>query len=105
MRLFLSIPDWVVMELSEAQIEYLSWLAKIKLTDNEKKLFLKQLNDIVRYFKELDKLNLENVEPMYHVLPLSNVFREDVAMSCLNQEEALRNAPKKDRGFIRAPKI
>ncbi|CAG0948752.1 partial Aspartyl/glutamyl-tRNA(Asn/Gln) amidotransferase subunit C, partial [Methanosarcinales archaeon] len=45
------------------------------------------------------------VEPSYHVMPMSNVFREDVPIASLSQEEALSNAPKNQDGFIKAPRM
>ncbi|UCC34084.1 MAG: aspartyl/glutamyl-tRNA amidotransferase subunit C, partial [Candidatus Bathyarchaeota archaeon] len=47
----------------------------------------------------------EHVQPTYHVLDLMNVYREDEATSSMSTEEALRNAPKKEKKFIKAPRI
>lgn len=91
--------------ISPEKTSYLAWLAKIELTEEEKKLFTEQLNRILEFFREIDKIDTSNVPPTYHVLPISNVFREDEPEPPLPQEEALKNAPRKKDGFFIAPKI
>ncbi len=93
------------MIISEKDVEHIGSLACVDLTDEERRLFAKQFNSILDYFRELDAVNTENVEPTYHVIGLTNVFREDAATASLSQEEALANAPKKDKGFIKGPRI
>jgi aspartyl-tRNA(Asn)/glutamyl-tRNA(Gln) amidotransferase subunit C len=91
--------------ITEKDVEHIGSLACVDLTDRETELFAKQFNSILDYFKELDAVNTENVEPTYHVIGLTNVFREDVADESLTQEEVLKNAPKHDKGFIKGPRI
>ncbi len=91
--------------VSLEQTEHLSWLAKVELSEEEKKIFTEQLNRILDFFKKLDELDTSNVPPTYHVVELANVFREDEPTPPLPQEEALRNAAHKKNGYFIAPKI
>jgi aspartyl-tRNA(Asn)/glutamyl-tRNA(Gln) amidotransferase subunit C len=91
--------------ISKAQVEHVAWLARVELSEREKELFTKQFNDIINFFKKIEKLDTENVQPTYHVLDVSNVYREDEVKPSLSVEEALQNAPKKDKGYVKAPKI
>ena len=91
--------------ITEKDVEHIGTLACIDLKPEETGLFAKQFNSILDYFKELDAVNTENVEPTYHVIGLTNVFREDVAAPSLPQEEVLKNAPRQDKGFIKGPRI
>jgi aspartyl-tRNA(Asn)/glutamyl-tRNA(Gln) amidotransferase subunit C len=91
--------------ITEKDVEHIGSLACIDLNDDEAELFAKQFNSILDYFKELDAVNTENVEPTHHVIGLTNVFREDVATESLSQEEVLANAPRQDKGFIKGPRI
>ena len=91
--------------LSKKEVEHTAWLAHIELSEKEKKLFTGQFNSILDYLKKIDKVDTEDVQPTYHVLDLTNVYREDEAMPSLPKEEALRNAPKKEKEFLRAPRI
>ncbi len=91
--------------ITEKDVEHIGSLACIDLTQEETELFAKQFNSILDYFKELDAVNTENTEPTYHVIGLTNVFREDVAEESLTQDAVLRNAPRHDKGFIKGPRI
>jgi len=91
--------------LSKKEVEHIAWLAHIELSDKEKSLFTEQFNEILDYFKKIDEVDTEGVEPTYHVLDLKNVSRTDETTPSLPIEEALRNAPKKEKKFIKAPRI
>ncbi len=90
--------------ITKKTVDHLGWLARIKLTEEEKEKFTKQLNSILDYFETLDKVEAD-VQPTHHVLGLTNVFREDVAKKSISQEDALANAPKKERGYFKGPRI
>lgn len=97
--------------VSKERVERLAWLAKIELTESEKEELAAQLNRILESFKDLDKLELEGVEPAYHALNLTlatdpaSVMRENVETPCLTQAEALANGSKTKNGYFVAPKI
>ena len=91
--------------LSKKDVEHVALLAHIELTEQEKSLFTEQFNEILEYFKKIDDLDTKDVEPTYHVLELNNVFRKDETAPTLPTEEALKNAPKKEKKFFKAPRI
>lgn len=92
-------------KISEKEVEHTAWLARIELTEEEKRLFTEQFNTILDYFEIIKELDTEKVPPTSHVLDLTNVFREDEVTPSLSAEEVLKTAPKKERGFFKAPKI
>ncbi|KPV63659.1 MAG: aspartyl/glutamyl-tRNA amidotransferase subunit C [Candidatus Bathyarchaeota archaeon BA1] len=91
--------------ISKKEVEHVAWLAHIELSEDEKDIFTKQFNEILDYFKKIDAVETEDVPPTYHVLDLVNVYREDEVLPSLPVEEALQNAPKKERQFLKAPRI
>lgn len=91
--------------LSKKEVEHTAWLAHIKLSEKEKILFTKQFNDILNYFKKIDEVNTADVQPTYHVLDLLNVYREDEITPSLPAKETLKNAPRKEKQFLKAPRI
>jgi aspartyl-tRNA(Asn)/glutamyl-tRNA(Gln) amidotransferase subunit C len=93
------------MAISVKDVQHIASLACIDLDEEQQERFAKQFNSILEYFKELDGLNTEDIEPTYHVIGLNNVFREDAVSDSLPQEEALRNVPKQDKGYIKGPRI
>lgn len=93
-------------EFSKETIDYLSKLALLDLTDEEKEKFSKQLGDIIAYFKKLNDLDTSNIEPTTHVIKdLKNVFREDKLWESLSNEESLKNAQHTLKGYFKAPRI
>jgi aspartyl-tRNA(Asn)/glutamyl-tRNA(Gln) amidotransferase subunit C len=91
--------------IGKKDLEHIGWLARLELSEEDKEKYTPRLNSVLDYFGELDKMDTGGVEPLYHVMPVKNVFREDVPTGSLSQEEALSNAPKKQDGFIKAPRM
>lgn len=86
-------------------MEHIAALARIDLTEEEKKLFTEQFNTILEYFEILKELDTEAVPPPPPVVTLTHPFRADTVKPSLTKEEALKNASKTERGFFKAPKI
>jgi len=92
------------MAISMKEVENVALLARLKLSDQEKRLFSEQLSKILEYVDKLKELDIADVAPTTHVVPLENVFREDRVKRCLNPEEALANAPDRQEDFFRVPR-
>jgi aspartyl-tRNA(Asn)/glutamyl-tRNA(Gln) amidotransferase subunit C len=93
------------MKITREEVEHVALLARLKFNEEEKERFTLQLNSILEYMGKLGELNTDQVEPTYHAVAQSNVFREDVVRSSLPQELTLRNAPDGEGGLFRVPKI
>ena len=91
--------------ITSKDVEHISWLASIKISEDEKDEFVDQFNSILDYFHQLDEIDTEGVEPTYRVVELFNVFRDDVSCKSLTQEEALKNAPRRENGYFKSPRI
>lgn len=86
--------------ISDETIEYVGILAKLELSEEEKENAKKDLGNMLDYIDKLNELDTAGVEPMSHVFPVNNVFREDVVTNEDEYEKILSNAPeKKDRAF------
>lgn len=86
--------------ISDETIEYVGILAKLELSEDEKEKAKKDLGNMLDYIDKLNELDTAGVEPMSHVFPVNNVFREDVVTNDDEYEKILSNAPeKKDRAF------
>ncbi|AET63691.1 Asp-tRNA(Asn)/Glu-tRNA(Gln) amidotransferase subunit GatC [Methanothrix harundinacea] len=86
-------------------VDHISWLASIKVSEVEREGFVASFNSVLDYFHQLDELDTEDVEPTYRVVDLTNVFREDVVGESLSSEEALSNAPRTENGYFKSPRI
>ena len=85
--------------ISDETMEYVGILAKLELSDAEKEAAKRDMGRMLDY---IDKLN--ELEPMSHVFPVSNVFREDVVENGDEHEKMLANAPKVKDGMYQVPK-
>ena len=93
------------MSLSEKDVQYVAKLARLEVTDQEVAKYTQQLDNILEYVQQLNKLDTTAVEPLAHVLDLKNVTREDKPAPSLTQQEVLSNGPEVQSGHFRVPKI
>ena len=85
--------------ISNETIEYVGILAKLELSEDEKEQAKK---DMGRMLDHIDKLR--ELEPMSHLFPVNNVFREDVVTNGDTREELLNNAPGEKNGMFMVPR-
>lgn len=87
--------------ISDETIEYVGILAKLELSDEEKEAAKSDMARMLDHIDKLNELDTTGVEPMSHVFPVNNVFREDVVINGDDSENILGNAPKcKDSAFV-----
>lgn len=92
------------MIITDEIIDYVSSLARLDLSAEEKTRIKGEIEKIIDYMDVLNTLDTTEVEPMSHVLPVTNVFREDTVAVSVPREEILANAPEVDDGAFRVPK-
>lgn len=91
--------------ITRADVEYVAGLAQLTLDDATKDQFVGELAAIIDYMDQLNEVDTSGVEPMMHVVEVSNVFREDAVRPSLPREAALANAPKSDGEHFIVPRI
>jgi aspartyl-tRNA(Asn)/glutamyl-tRNA(Gln) amidotransferase subunit C len=93
------------MPLNTEHVEYVARLSRLELTEEEKGRFAAQLDSILGFIEKLNELDTEDVEPLVHIAPERNVFREDSVGDSLSREDATRNAPSRRDGLFQVPRI
>lgn len=93
------------MSLSEAEVRHVAMLARLALTDDEVHTLRDELNSILGHIDDIQRLELDGVEPMTHSIPMVNETREDIVRRGLKQADALKNAPEAEEGAFRIPRI
>jgi len=94
------------MSVTIEEVERIAKLAKLKFSDEEKQRLSGEMSEILDYIDKLNEIpGLDKVKPLENINETENVFREDVAVSCLTKEEALKNAPEKTENFFKVPKV
>jgi len=93
------------VKISRQDVEHVALLARLELTDSDVGKFTGQFNAILEYIDVLNKVDTTGVEPTAHVLPLKNVMRPDEIRPSLPRDAALANAPDRENGYFKVPKI
>jgi aspartyl-tRNA(Asn)/glutamyl-tRNA(Gln) amidotransferase subunit C len=87
------------------EVEQVAKLSKLEIEPNNKGQVTVKLASIVDYLQQLQEADVSDIKPTTHVLPQTNVFREDALMPCLPREQALDLAPVSEEGFFKVPSI
>ena len=90
---------------TEIDVKYVTHLARLSLTPAEEQKIGAQLGNILGYIEKLRELDVSQVEPTAHAVPMTNVTRPDEIRPSLPNTEALRNAPAQANGLFLVPKI
>jgi aspartyl-tRNA(Asn)/glutamyl-tRNA(Gln) amidotransferase subunit C len=91
--------------ITQEDVEHVAELARLELTAVEQEQFITQLNNILTYIQKLNELDTTGVEPTSHVIPMSNVLREDEVRPSLERDLVLQNAPEESHFFFKVPRI
>ena len=93
------------MAISREEVEKVSLLARLLLTEEELDRMTVQMGHILDYINLLAEVDTEQVEPMAHAVDVSNVLRDDVVRPSLDRQQALANAPHHDGECYRVPAV
>lgn len=93
------------MKVTKDTINHVAELARLDFTENEKDELARDMGKKALCFDKLDQLDTLYVKATEHVVPLKNVFREDEVKNSFKREQVLKNAPEKENGCFKVPKI
>lgn len=93
------------MKITREQVEHVANLARLNLTEEEKEQMTSDMEAIIEFANRINELNIEDINPTAHVIPINNVFREDVINPSFPREELLSNAPNQQNGCFSVPRI
>ena len=93
------------MGITREEVRHVAFLARLSLTPEEEVLYGKQLARIIEYVEKLKELDTEGVEPTAHPIAIENPYREDRVCPSMPRDEVLFNAPAKERGCFKVPRI
>ena len=88
---------------SDLDVAYVARLARINLTEDEAKIFQRQLDDVLKYVEKLRQVDVTDAAA--HVLPVFNVLRADTPHDWFTAKQALSNAPRQSNGLFVVPKV
>ena len=92
-------------KIGPEQVRHVAHLARLELSDEELVRFTEQLGSVLDYAAQLAELDVDDLEPMSHPLPLANVLRDDEVQEMLDRSEVLAAAPAAEDGRFRVPRV
>jgi len=93
------------MAISKETVEYVAHLARMELEPKELEKLSHQLKEILDFIDQLKNEDVSNIKPTSHILPISNILRQDLPRPSLAARQALENAPQKEGNFFVVPKV
>ena len=93
------------MAVDRQEVLHIARLARLRLSEAEVELFGAQLSEILDYVDQLNELDTANIEPTTHAVPLVMQLRPDEVEARLDRRAVLSNAPDRDDGHFRVPKV
>jgi aspartyl-tRNA(Asn)/glutamyl-tRNA(Gln) amidotransferase subunit C len=98
------------MSITKKDVEHVARLARLSLSEEEKERYTAQLAQILGYVEKLSQLNTDHISPTSHVLPLSNVWREDKMEPSTSEtlgspEDIVSNAPEREGTLFKVKKV
>lgn len=93
------------MTIDRATVDHVARLARLDLSEEERERMRGELSDILEHVETIQGMDLEDVEPTSHALPIKNIMRPDEVKRSLTVDDALANAPEREDGRFRVPRI
>lgn len=93
------------MKINDELIDKLATLAKLEFNDTEKSEIQEDLSKIITFVEKINEVDLSGIEPLIYMTDEVNVMRTDEVVHDISQDDALRNAPKKDSDYFKVPKV
>jgi aspartyl-tRNA(Asn)/glutamyl-tRNA(Gln) amidotransferase subunit C len=93
------------MKVDDRLVDHLATLARLEFTGDAKESIKKDLTQMLDFVEQLNKVNLDGVEPLVYITDAINVLREDVVDEHVTHEQALANVPLKNSDYIKVPKV
>lgn len=93
------------MNISVEDIKHLTRLSKLHFNQVEAGYYVQDLKRIIEYVEKLNEIDLEGITPTAHILPISNVLREDEVRQSMPVSEILKNAPDAQEDCFHVPQV
>ena len=93
------------MKITTEEARKVALLSRLEFSDEKLELMRQSMNDILTYMEKLNQYDTADTESTVHAVELYNVMREDVPHDSFTNEEALMNAPDKEAGYFKVPRI
>jgi aspartyl-tRNA(Asn)/glutamyl-tRNA(Gln) amidotransferase subunit C len=95
----------MAQKIDVKMVDELAHLARLEFNDASKQEIINDMNRMLAFVDKLSELKTDDVEPLIYMTSETNVLREDEVVQSVTQDEALKNAPRKDSDYFKVPKV
>ncbi len=93
------------MKVTDQDVKIVASLSRLNIDGEETKEVIAQLDKFLTYVENLQEIDTSKIEPTTYAVPMQNVFRADKVKPSLERDLALSNAPLKDDGYFKVPRV
>jgi aspartyl-tRNA(Asn)/glutamyl-tRNA(Gln) amidotransferase subunit C len=93
------------MSIDKSDIEHLCNLSKLDLDDEERTVFLSQMQSILDMIEDLQEVDTGEIEPMAHPLEMTQRLRDDKVIEFNDRDKYQKNTDFAEDGFYKVPKV
>lgn len=93
------------MKITEEIVDHIAHLARLEFEGEKKQAIMQDMENIISFMAKLNEVPTDNIQPLIFMSEEHNRLREDIPVISISQDEALKNAPKKDSDYFRIPKV
>ncbi|HEY1038280.1 MAG TPA: Asp-tRNA(Asn)/Glu-tRNA(Gln) amidotransferase subunit GatC [Bacteroidia bacterium] len=93
------------MTIDNKTVDEIAHLARLEFAADAKAEIIKDMNNMLAFVEKLNELNTDNIQPLIYMTDEKDIMREDEAKVTISQQEALKNAPKRDSDYFKVPKV
>ncbi|MBR6344035.1 MAG: Asp-tRNA(Asn)/Glu-tRNA(Gln) amidotransferase subunit GatC [Selenomonadaceae bacterium] len=93
------------VKVTKKDLDNVAVLSRLSIPEEQADKYMGQMDAFLTYVENLSGVDTEQVQPTTYALPMQNVFREDVVKPSLDREAALSNAPLKEDGYFKVPRV
>ena len=93
------------MPIDRSAVDHVARLVRLDLSEEERSRMQVELSAILDHAERIQALDLDDLEPTSHPVPLKNMMRADEVRPSLSREDALANAPAEEDGRFRVSRI
>jgi aspartyl-tRNA(Asn)/glutamyl-tRNA(Gln) amidotransferase subunit C len=93
------------MNIDKDSVEKIAHLARLEFDEKEKVQIITDMNNMLSFINKLNEVDTSTIEPLIYMSDEVNILRDDEVKQEITQDEALKNAPKKDSDYFKVPKI
>ena len=93
------------MTIDNKTVDEIAHLARLEFEAEAKAEIIKDMNNMLAFVDKLSELNTDNIQPLIYMTDEKDIMREDEPQVTITQQEALKNAPKRDSDYFKVPKV